>query len=97
MKLNSSDESDAEVGAPYKPEKIKDMSAWGNKKEEFYAKEERSDSDEAYEEEQEARRMVEEQMGEMATQDFLPDRDQIEDEDSSSDMENLYHTLKAKQ
>ena len=41
-------------------EKIKDMSAWGNKKEEFYAKEERSDSEVEYEEEIEAKRMIEE-------------------------------------
>ena len=34
--------------------KIKDMTAWGHKKEEFYAKEEQADSSEEFEEEQEA-------------------------------------------
>ena len=76
------------------------MTAWGNKKEAFYQNEQTesdSDSDAEIEEEKEAERMMKVQAKKTSAQDFLPHvQDDAKSEESSSDIEELYETLKAK-
>lgn len=94
-----SEEEEESSSEPQDPNEFKEMSAWGNKKEAFYQNEQTesdSNSEAEIEEEKEAERLMKVQAKKTSVQDFIPNiQEDDKSEDSSSDVDELYETLKA--